>query len=151
MTTLLTIIIILFTRPKAAISAARRIEHSGNQLLPAGGPIPPGVAGFDEKLRNPWMRHDVEKAKKLLAEAGFPGGVDPATGRRLKFTFDQTGHTSSHRQFGEITAAEFADRSVDFAHKITDDDLCCRLFRSRGFQWGGAWNSVKDYQHFEKK
>ena len=48
-------------------------------------------------------------------------------------------------------AAEFADRSVDFAHKITDDDLCCRLFRSRGFQWGGAWNSVKDYQHFEKK
>ena len=56
---------------------------------------------------------------------------------------------------GEIvepeSAAEYADRTVDFAHKITEDDLCCKLFRQRGFQWGGAWNSVKDYQHFEKK
>jgi len=56
---------------------------------------------------------------------------------------------------GEIiepeAAREYADRTVDFPHKITDDDLCCKLFRSRGFQWGGAWNSLKDYQHFEKK
>ncbi len=56
---------------------------------------------------------------------------------------------------GEIVepeaAREYADRTVDFPHKITDDDVCCKLFRSRGFQWGGAWNSVKDYQHFEKK
>lgn len=56
---------------------------------------------------------------------------------------------------GEIVepeaAREYADRTVDFPHKITDDDLCFKLFRSRGFQWGGAWNSVKDYQHFEKK
>ena len=48
-------------------------------------------------------------------------------------------------------AWEYADRTVDFPHKISDDDLCCKLFRSRGFQWGGAWHSVKDYQHFEKK
>ena len=56
---------------------------------------------------------------------------------------------------GEIVepeaARDYADRTVDFPHKITDEDLCCKLFRSRGFQWGGAWNSVKDYQHFEKK
>ena len=56
---------------------------------------------------------------------------------------------------GEIvepeSARDYADRTVDFEHKITDEDLCCKLFRSRGFQWGGAWNSVKDYQHFEKK
>ena len=49
------------------------------------------------------------------------------------------------------SAREYGDRTVDFPHKITPDDLCCKLFRSRGFQWGGAWNSVKDYQHFEKK
>ena len=49
------------------------------------------------------------------------------------------------------SAQEYADRSVDFPHKITDEDLCCKLFRAHGFQWGGAWNSVKDYQHFEKK
>ena len=48
-------------------------------------------------------------------------------------------------------SAEYADRSLDFPHKITADDLCCKLFRERGFSWGGAWNSVKDYQHFEKR
>ena len=48
-------------------------------------------------------------------------------------------------------AREYADRTLEFAHKITEDDLCCKLFRAHGFQWGGAWNSVKDYQHFEKQ
>ncbi|HAX73596.1 MAG TPA: hypothetical protein DCY20_08730, partial [Firmicutes bacterium] len=24
-------------------------------------------------------------------------------------------------------------------------------FVSRGWTWGGDWNSLKDYQHFEKK
>jgi len=104
-----------------AFSVRRRIEHSGGQLLEARGPIPPGVAGYDEKLDNPWMRHDVEKAKKLLAEAGFPRGVDPATGKRLKFTFDQTGHTSSHRQFGEITAAEFAELGIELVPVLNNN------------------------------
>lgn len=34
---------------------------------------------------------------------------------------------------------------------ITRGDLCHRLFLERGFTWGGAWRSLKDYQHFEKK
>ena len=44
----------------------------------------------------------------------------------------------------------YADRAQSFAHKIDRDDLCYKLFRSRGFSWGGAWRSAKDYQHFEK-
>lgn len=28
-------------------------------------------------------------------------------------------------------------------------DLCHRLFMQHGFRWGGAWKSLKDYQHFE--
>jgi len=47
-------------------------------------------------------------------------------------------------------AGAFADRSKDFPHKIDKSDLCYRLFRARGFAWGGAWRSVQDYQHFEK-
>ena len=45
-------------------------------------------------------------------------------------------------------AAEYADRSRDFAHKITSDDLCCQFFRDHGFFWGGNWNNP-DYQHFQ--
>ncbi|MCR5710627.1 MAG: M15 family metallopeptidase [Bacteroidales bacterium] len=47
--------------------------------------------------------------------------------------------------------SEFADRTLEFEHKLTEDDLCVKLFKSKGFQWGGSWHSLKDYQHFEKK
>lgn len=45
--------------------------------------------------------------------------------------------------------AAYADRSRDFEHKIDPEDLCFKLFRSKGFTWGGFWRSQKDYQHFE--
>lgn len=32
---------------------------------------------------------------------------------------------------------------------MTEDDLCVRLFKANGFDWGGDWDSPKDYQHFE--
>ena len=39
------------------------------------GPIGPGQYGYDGNLK-PKMDYDPEKAKKLLAQAGFPNGVD---------------------------------------------------------------------------
>lgn len=47
-------------------------------------------------------------------------------------------------------AAPYADRSADFPYKIDRNDLCYKIFTEHGFDWGGAWNSSKDYQHFEK-
>lgn len=47
-------------------------------------------------------------------------------------------------------AAKYADRRGSFPYKIERGDLVWKLFTSRGFKWGGAWKSVKDYQHFEK-
>lgn len=96
-----------------AFSVQRRIEHSGNQLLTAHGPVPPGVAGYDKNFKNPWTSHNLKRAKQLLAEAGFPGGIDKKTGKRLQLSFDQTGNTSSHRQTGEIMAAELAALGIE--------------------------------------
>ena len=48
------------------------------------------------------------------------------------------------------TGAPYVDRSRKFKYKITQKDLCYRLFVKHGFKWGGAWRSLKDYQHFEK-
>lgn len=48
------------------------------------------------------------------------------------------------------TAAAYADRSASFPYKIDENDLCYKLFKERGFTWGGDWNSCKDYQHFQK-
>jgi len=44
----------------------------------------------------------------------------------------------------------YADRSAEFPYKIDKNDLCYQLFTEHGFTWGGNWNSVKDYQHFQK-
>lgn len=44
----------------------------------------------------------------------------------------------------------YADRSKEFNYKIDRNDLCYKLFKKHGFEWGGDWTSVKDYQHFEK-
>lgn len=49
------------------------------------------------------------------------------------------------------TAMKYVDRAATFPYKITKTDLMYRLFIARGFKWGGAWNRVKDYQHFEKE
>lgn len=46
-------------------------------------------------------------------------------------------------------ATEYVDRDKEFEHKIDHNDLCYRLFTEHGFEWGGDWNSAKDYQHFE--
>lgn len=47
-------------------------------------------------------------------------------------------------------ALSYADRSISFAYKIDEDDICYKLFTEHGFIWGGNWNNVKDYQHFQK-
>jgi len=56
--------------------------------IPAQSPIPPGIFGYDPAYRNPYRRLDLERARALLAEAGYPDGIDPATGRPLRITFD---------------------------------------------------------------
>jgi hypothetical protein len=48
------------------------------------------------------------------------------------------------------SAESYADRSISFPYKIDENDLCYKLFTEHGFTWGGNWNSVKDYQHFQK-
>ena len=47
------------------------------------------------------------------------------------------------------TGKEYLDRNQKFDYKIEKGDLCYTLFTEKGFEWGGDWTSVKDYQHFE--
>ena len=47
------------------------------------------------------------------------------------------------------TAGEYTDRTKSFPYKIDTEDLCYKLFTEHGFEWGGNWRTVKDYQHFE--
>ena len=48
-----------------------------------------------------------------------------------------------------ITGEPYLDREADFPYKIDENNLCYKLFLEHGFEWGGAWEDRKDYQHFE--
>lgn len=47
------------------------------------------------------------------------------------------------------TAEPYTHRRRSFPFKIDRHDLAYRLFTQHGFTWGGDWDSLKDYQHFE--
>lgn len=44
----------------------------------------------------------------------------------------------------------YAKRKTRKPYMIDSNDLCYQLFIRHGFKWGGAWRSLKDYQHFER-
>lgn len=71
----------------------KRVFTNGRGIS-AHSPIPPGIYGHDPAYENPYRTPDVERARELLKEAGYPGGRDPKTGAPLKLTFD-TGDTSA--------------------------------------------------------
>ena len=73
------------------------------RILPCPTPVPPGVEG---RLERPFpYAFDLAKARRLIAEAGYPGGVDPKTGRRLVLTMSVGRATQQSREMGELAAA----------------------------------------------
>jgi ABC-type transport system substrate-binding protein len=85
----------------------------GGQAVLAKSLIPPGVAGYDPDY-HPYQADDgtanVERARELLARAGYPDGIDPQTGRNLHLTFENSGSGLTQRQF--------ADRFTDEMRRI---------------------------------
>jgi hypothetical protein len=47
--------------------------------------------------------------------------------------------------------AEYLDRTDVRPGMIVKNDPVVKAFKKRGFDWGGNWHSLKDYQHFEAK
>lgn len=49
-----------------------------------------------------------------------------------------------------LGADQYLDREIEALGMIYKNDVLYNTFISHGWKWGGDWNSLKDYQHFEK-
>jgi oligopeptide transport system substrate-binding protein len=105
-------------------------------------PVPPGVNGYDPEFKNPYRTGDIEKARKLLADAGFPGGKGFPV-----LPYDTVASTDSRQQ------AEYAIKQLD---KIgikativssTWPQLLERVQNRQTQVWGIAWGA--DYPDAE--
>ena len=59
---------------------------------------------------------------------------------------DENGNETCYHE----NAREYVARDTGLAPVITQEDICCQIFKNHGFTWGGDWNYPIDYQHFEK-
>lgn len=94
-----------------AFDRARWEVFMNRRVVRADGPVPPGVAG---RLTDPFpYAFDLDRARSLLAEAGYPSGRDPATGRRLQLAIDLGRTTQDVRESTELLAAFFDRIGID--------------------------------------
>lgn len=80
---------------------ANRLFYN-NSAVEAQSVTPPGLTGYRKEFKNPYTRFDLVQAKKMLAEAGYPGGKGLP-----EITFDVRSETIA-RQQGELFAKNMA-------------------------------------------
>lgn len=119
-----------------------------NRIDPCDGPVPHGVEG---RLETPFaFAYNVEKAKALLVEAGYPGGIDPKTGKRLVLSICLGRATQDIRESTELMQA-FLDRvgvSLEPRYMTWDsylktlNDRQAQLFR---IAWVGDYPDAENF------
>lgn len=82
-----------------------------HQAKPLYGPLPQPLS--EARLQKGPYGYDLDKAKKLLAKAGYENGIDPDTGSRLVLTLDSSGADNTQmRQSNELLVSFMADLGV---------------------------------------
>jgi ABC-type transport system substrate-binding protein len=108
------------------------------------GIIPPGVGGFDDNVKNPYHGPDLEKAKKLLAEAGYPGGkglpeLQLCGGNNARTMEQAAAFIRNVKRIGvkiRYEAMRFAELSAKLKQKR------CQMM---GLAWGGDWPDAQNF------
>ncbi len=111
--------------------------------------VPPGIFGHDHDWRNPYG-YDVEKGRRLIAEAGYPDGRD-ASGRQLELTMDCAAVSSDDRQRVEFVQRNFERLGIKvkvientFAHLLRKEDTG-DFQMADGTGWGADYPDPENF------
>jgi len=113
-----------------------------NRGIPAHTPVPPGLAGYDENFINPFQRFDLEAAKKLLAEAGYPEG------KGVPVIQYEIGQGAESRQMAEDFQRRLAKLGIKVQINVNQfSELLSKIDQKKAMMWGVAWGA--DYPDAE--
>lgn len=130
----------------AAFDQERWERFNRGRAIGSNGPVPPSVAGADMSPL-PFGR-GVEAARRLLAEAGFKDGIDPATGRRLRLVLDIGKTTQEMRESTDLIVAFMGECGIDLVPEYqTWPSFLKKISEGRSQLFRIAW--VGDYPDAE--
>ncbi|MDE0884540.1 MAG: ABC transporter substrate-binding protein [Myxococcota bacterium] len=112
---------------------------SNGRGVPAQSPLPPGLFGYDADYQNPYRQVDLARARELLVEAGYPGGIDSATGEPLRLTFDTSDTSAQGRLRFEFFTRAWRKLGIDVAIEATNYNQFQEKVRNGAYQifmWG---------------
>ncbi len=114
------------------------VSPVSNQLVPRE------LYGYDPKYVNP-NGYDLEKAKRLLAEAGYPGGRDAKTGEQLVLTLEEPVESTEYRQRAEYEQRMFEALGIKI--KVNENTFARVIERLEqgNFQLGAGTGWALDY------
>ncbi len=128
-----------------AIETEAFTERFANRRgVPAHSPLPPGIFGYDPEYRNPYRSLDLEAAARLLEEAGFPSGVDPATGGPLALSFDTPDTSAAGRARYQFFVDAWRKLGIDVTIAATNYNQFQEKVRNGSYQLF-MWGWVADY------
>jgi ABC-type transport system substrate-binding protein len=103
--------------------------------------LPPGIKGHQKTFKNPYG-YNIEKARALLAEAGYPNGRD-ASGKQLEITLDTTASGADERLMAEFEQRQF--EQIGIRLKVVENTFARLLEKldNGGFQIaaGSGWGA----------
>lgn len=120
---------------------ANKLFYNGRGIL-AQTIVPPGIGGYDQNFKNPYASFDVKKAKKLLAEAGYPEG------KGLPEIQYETTATTVSRQMAEFFQKHMAEIGIKIQiNTNTWPQLTQKVKKRQAQMFGMAW--LGDYPDAE--
>jgi ABC-type transport system substrate-binding protein len=119
-------------------------EHLyNNRVSSVQGPIIAEFPEFDPKFVNPWKKRPDEtreqalvRARKVLADAGFPGG------RGVPPIYQEVQDDATSSQFFLASQRDFADVGLRLEpYKVTWQEMNTRVSKAQAQMWGISWGA----------